>query len=340
MFSLHPNLSVLADSEQKRGNETALPADVFTTLREIERRALGLEPAVGSAENVAHEFGLLLDQTIAALVSLDGEGEGEAAASIDALLQAELQASDTEASSAPRLSDLCFPAVFELRRVRIELTGARNDDDRIAASERARRKLRRAIGFVLAAAANGRSAPPSARDWRKANHLAEVGSALAVRRLYADFRRALRRPDVETPEAVLRALRYAAGALATLVASTEYDAVRASDRALLRHLRERILAWGKREQSLEVGLHLLDDLWTSADLLRDINRRQELRAHDRALIEELLAEPPPHEAAWFERLVALVGLDDGLDALLGRARASEPLAPLVPSVLARLRSLA
>jgi hypothetical protein len=167
-----------------------------------------------------------------------------------------------------------------------------------------------------------------------------VDSALAVRRLYANFRRRLRRADEETPEGVLSALRYAAGALAILVSSDEYDDVRASDRALLRHLRERILTWGKRQQSLEVGLHLLDDLWTSADLLRDINHRQELRAHDHALIEELLAEPPWDAAAWFERLTGLVGLDDGLDALLGQAQANEPLAPLVPSVLERLRALA
>jgi hypothetical protein len=318
--------------------DTALPGEVLASLREIERRTLGLTPGVRAAEDVAHEFGLLLDQTILALVSLDGGGR-EAEPSIDVLLQEQLEGSFAAASLPPRLSDLCFPAVFELKRVRIELTAARSNDELVAASERARRKLRRALGFVLAAVGNSRSAPPSARDRRTASHLAEVDSALAVRRLYANFRRRLRRADEETPEAVLSALRYAAGAIAILISSPEYDDVRASDRALLQHLRERILAWGKREQSLEVGLHLLDDLWTSADLLRDINRRQELRAHDRALIEELLAEVPWDAAAWFERLAALVGLDDGLDALLGRAQASEPLVPLVPSVLERLRSL-
>jgi hypothetical protein len=338
MSSPHPNLCLLADPEQNRSGETPLAAEVFASLREIERRALGLEPGMGSAEDVTREFGLLLDQTIAALVSLDGGGGHEAEPSLDALLQEQLEGSFDTGRSPPRLSDLCFPAVFELKRVRTELSDARNNDDLIVASERARRKLRRAIAFVLAAG-DTTSAPPSARDRRKANHLAEVESAVAVRRLYATFRRGLRRPDAQTAEAVLVALRYAAGGLATLVSSPEYDDVRASDRALLRHLHDRIIAWGKREQSLEVGLHLLDDIWTSADLLRDINRRQELRAHDHALIGDLLAEPPRHAAAWFERLASLVGLDDGLDALLGRVRANESLAPLIPSVLERLRSL-
>lgn len=142
--------------------------------------------------------------------------------------------------------------------------------------------MRHAIAFVLAAASDTSSTRGAAIERRRANDLAEVASALAVRRLYTNFRRGLRRPEQETAEAVLSALRYAA---------------------------------------------------------RDINHRQELRAHDQALSLSLLAEPPGDTALWFDRLFALRGLDDSLDALLEQAKRNEPLPQLLPSAIERLRSL-
>jgi hypothetical protein len=76
------------------------------------------------------------------------------------------------------------------------------------------------------------------------------------------------------------------------------------------------------------------------DVRRGINRRQELREHDRALIAVLGRGPDSDTAAWFARLDALVGLDDELDAVLERARAARDNAAaldrVVPEALVRL----
>lgn len=124
---------------------------------------------------------------------------------------------------------------------------------------------------------------------------------------------------------MLTALRYAAGALATLVASPHYTAIRASDRALLRQQRERLLDFARAGKPTNAGIQLLEDLFTCADLLRDINRRQELRAHDVALMRELVAEAPRERADWLAGLERLAGLDDTLDGLAARLRASADL---------------
>lgn len=63
-------------------------------------------------------------------------------------------------------------------------------------------------------------------------------------------------------------------------------------------------------------------LWTCVDLLRDINRRQELRTHDEQLIRGLLHPDSHAEPDWLPRLERLTGLDDALDAVIVRASAA------------------
>jgi hypothetical protein len=192
--------------------------------------------------------------------------------------------------AAPRVADVCFAGTFELNRARVGLNRARSAEDQLVAAETALRGSR----------------------------TADLRSALDVRRLYAQFRHALRRPEGNDAQAVLMALRYAAGALATLIASPPYARARASDRSLLRRLQERMLDWSRRGRDVELGLQLLDDVWTSADLLRDVNRRQELRAHDSALIAALLGAEDHVVLNRFGELTPLLGLDDELDLLIER----------------------
>jgi hypothetical protein len=144
-----------------------------------------------------------------------------------------------------------------------------------------------------------------------------------VRRLYAEFRRNLRHAEGESSEAVLTALRYAAGALAPLTASPHCAAVRVSDRTLLRRQRARLLERSRDGKSIQVGLELLEDIWTCADLLRDINRRQELRAHDSQLMKELIEKSSRDRADWLANLDRLAGLDSDLDNLTAQLRTSE-----------------
>lgn len=223
---------------------------------------------------------------------------------------------------APRLEDLCFAASLELSRALRELHDARAVDEQLAAAETARRKLQRASFAVFESDGAVGVVPRAAVDRLRARCAVELESALAVRALYADFRRGLRRSASNDGEAVLMALRYAAGALAAISASPHYHSVRIADRALLRRQRERLLEWSRAGRTVSAGLEALEDIAICADLLRDISRRQELRAHDTELIRRLLADSNRELSAWLPELERLRGLDDQLDRLAGQARAA------------------
>jgi len=238
----------------------------------------------------------------------------------------------------PRISDVCFAGAFELSRARRELLRGQNTEATSAAVETALRKIRRVIIAVLETAeAEGTARIGSAEHLRR-RRAEDTRAALEVRRLYAEFRQGLRRADGEDEEAVLKALRYSAGALAVLVASPAYAQARVSDRALLRRLRERMLGWSRGGRDVALGLQLLDDIWTCADLLRGVNRRQELRAHDLASIETLLRGPQRSGPVFDERLLSLRGLDDVLDASIADWRRS-PNRATEESLIAQLEQL-
>lgn len=234
-------------------------------------------------------------------------------------------------SSRPRVSDLCFAGLMEIKGSLRELGEAREHDTQHAAIESAGRKLRRALRAVLALAAEGTSIPPLPAATNE-----EVESALAVRRIYAKFRRGLRRADGNTPESVLRAVQYAAGAIAALVGSPEYASLRASDRAMLRGLRDRAFAWARGSRGVADGLSVLEDIHTSANLLRGINQRQELRVHDWDALARLPNAPTNEKLIL---LMRLEGLDDGLDQLIERMRTGENVEELWRLVARRIGDL-
>lgn len=223
------------------------------------------------------------------------------------------------AATRPREADLCFGGAMELGSVVRRLDDARSRDEELVACEAGRRKARRAIRAVLAAASELDGSVPRDTDAEAARFEAEIENAIVVRKLYAQFRRCLRRPADETPEEVMSCLRYAAGALAMLLTATDSSYLRVCDRSMLRGLRDRVFAWARSDKDPRAGLDLLEDVFTSADLLRGINQRQELRAHDRALVAELVrgvrftSGTPQTEA--FSRIE---GMDDEIDALLER----------------------
>jgi hypothetical protein len=238
----------------------------------------------------------------------------------------------------PRLADLCFAGGLELSRALQELGRAGGADELLIATETALRKLWRAIRAVLDVAhESGVGVLATGQHLRQSGGF-DLASTLLVRRLYAVFRRGLRRAESEDAQAVLMTLRYAAGALANLMSSPHYRHARVSDRALLRRLQERVLAWARSDKCTDRGLELLEDVWTSADLLRGINRRQELRAHDGALIEELCCGSGGDAQAWLARVRPLFGLDDQLDALIDRTECGHTR-PLVEEVRLRLLQL-
>jgi hypothetical protein len=273
--------------------------------------------------------------TVTALDRLDSSEAGAPASEPD--WESETWVGVRSQAAAPaRLGDVCFACAFELSTALRSLGRARNYAARLSALESARRKLYRAIHAVARVSPSfGPLGEGEADQWLHD----ELESSLAVRRLYAEFRRNLRPAEDESSEAVLTALRYAAGALAALTASPHYHAVRVSDAVLLRSQHERLLAWSRSGKPCAAGLQLLEDISTSASLLRDVNRRQELRGHDTALIRALLAAQPLERGAWLVSLDRLLGLDDSLDRLTAQLRAS-PGAGVVAEILARLSSMA
>jgi hypothetical protein len=298
------------------------------------------EPPAASLSSSAHELGRILRSAIEQLRALERLQQNVADKTELGLEWA------SDSRSGPRaleprplcVADACFGGGLELNRALQGLVQAQSRDDVLAAVETALRKLRRSICAVLDAAFEEGLLQLVGGEHLRQRRAFDLPTTLQIRRLYAEFRRSLRAPQAESREAVLAALRYAAGALATLMSSPHYLRARVSDRSLLCRLQERLLTWARSEQSIASGLQLLDDVRTCANLLGGINRRQELRAHDCALVEQLYAGPAGDTSEWLARFAPLGGLDDVLDSLLAGA-ADTTEAELVQQLLERLSTL-
>lgn len=230
----------------------------------------------------------------------------------------DLEAVDPDAwqprsTRAASIADVCFAGSYELRRAERELALARAGTERVIAIDLNLRKLRRAVRAVLETARDSGVIDVLGGVHQGLHRVADLDSGLAVRKLYAEFRAKLRAPAEHTDESVMDAMRYAAGALASLVASPDYADVRAADRTLLRGLRERVLRWARTDRAARTGLDILSDVSSSGELLRGINQRQELRVHDQQIVRALIAERDIER--WTVGLEALRGLDDNVDRL-------------------------
>ena len=237
------------------------------------------------------------------------------------------------------IADVCFGGSMELRRAERELLGARTPTEQVVAIDAVMRKLRRAVRAVLETARDVDGIDLLGGAHQGAHKVSDLQSGLAVRRLYADFRAALRTPTAHTPEAVMEAMRYAAGALASLVASPDYADVRAEDRSLFRGTRERILRWARDNRSVRAGLDILADVAACGELLRGINQRQELRVHDQD-IARMFSSVGLDE--WLAHSDALRGLDDAVDQWIIQAqgaRGHDDRAAIATHMVARLKQI-
>ena len=289
---------------------------IESQVRELDLRAAEADTVRGQL--IMSRLQTLLEGAIDSLLALQSHEDREASLDPFAAEGSDWFSQYTPILAPPKIADICFAGTFELKRALNALSEAQTVEQLLPAAEAARRKLRRALRAVLGAQ-QAMGGEPATLDFDR-TLLADLESALAVRRLYARLREGLKRPSDDDADSLLNALRYAAGALALLVASPEYDQVRAADRALLRRLRERALDWAKNGRRREPGLQLLEDIWTCAGLLRGINQRQELRAHDIALISELCADEGCDPSDWLRRLEPLSGLDERIDALIEQGR--------------------
>jgi hypothetical protein len=287
------------------------------------------------AEDVADLLTDVLSSLTALELAMQEKAERDLSAPVEPETRVCLRSAD---ASAPRLEDVCFVAGLELSRSLGGLVVANGAGGVVAAVEIALSKLHRVLHAVLTCARDIAGAPLESEPQLERRLAAELESSLAVRKLYGRFRKSLRRAEAQDRQAVLTALRYAAGALASLVASPHYYALRVSDRELLRRQRERLLEWAHAGNPTSAGLQLLEDIFTCADLLRGVNRRQELRAHDAQLLRELARDTTRDRAAWLAELDRLSGMDDTLDALAAQLAAATGLEPVI-AIIVRLSFL-
>jgi hypothetical protein len=309
----------------------------WQAIAEVFSVASGAALDEAATDLVVHDVIVALDGLVGRATALIREVQAavpEPADELDDLFATDTAAAGTFLPPAPRsLVDVCFAAILELGQARRGLGAQLEASERAVAFETTRRRLCQTLIVVLEAAGQraliGDHAQPE-----------DLSAALRLRSRYAAFRRALRPTESSAEADVLMAVRYAAGAIAQLVSSTDFAIARAADRAVLRGLRDRMLAWARTDKSALAGLRILSDVAACADLLHGINRRQELRGHDLALLVGLRAGPAGDLPAWIADLRRLDGLDDQLDALTAQAEADRGGATTVAAIVARLEVLA
>ena len=136
---------------------------------------------------------------------------------------------------------------------------------------------------------------PVERSWSK------LHDSLEIRRLYCQFRRGILRQGAPGDlDALTTTLRRAAHRIAILRDRRIYPLMRISDRLPIRRLQKRILTWLKAEPTTdreEQGRRLWGDLVSFAELLIQVNHREELREHDRQVVREWLDTHFPEPAS-------------------------------------------
>ena len=109
----------------------------------------------------------------------------------------------------------------------------------------------------------------------------------------------------------------------------------------LGELQERILEWLRPEQRSDeiAGARLWSDVVAFVEMLRQVNRRQELLAHDAHLVAQLVGLL---EAAQGSQVPSLPGLQrlEGLDEALDAALVGQPSDLSSPELRDALRALA
>jgi hypothetical protein len=235
---------------------------------------------------------------------------------------------DTLRHAAERdfLADLAFLARGDLEhRLRTLTTGAATIDgiEILAHCSAVLRSLVRAAAVVQGelCAAAGLEATLSCS--------AELELSLQTRTAYAELRLDLEAAaaDLQKTRDVAKALRTGATAIAKLAGREIFLRLRVRDRAQLRRLQQRILAWARAGADARVGERLWQDLFGFAQLLQEVNRRPVLVEHDQGAVVRLIEQLSGRRGAVPEEIrrqaLPLLGRDDTLDRWLHTRRAIE-----------------
>lgn len=287
---------------------------------------------------------VLAERALAAFEGLvDGDGPAQPpSARVPVSARA---AEDAPASGAldgyDALCQVTYLARMEITRVleRISATPNTTTDNLVLHGASLYRKVWRGVGVVEDALARLLGAEP------RADVVSNLTSSLRVRKVYAWFRRSIDVDSQPRKETIQKALRKVGTRIAALIGKEEYRDLRPDDRVLFSRLQRRILEWLALEfPSYDEGRRLWEDCRAMGDILRQVNLRADLIAHDarlaRSLLEELtvFGETERIGPQLFLRLAPLEGLDDELDGAF--AQQSPPLRATVDRVLRRADSVA
>ncbi|MEM9292093.1 MAG: hypothetical protein AAGD01_10470 [Acidobacteriota bacterium] len=231
---------------------------------------------------------------------------------IGALISSEL--------AARSLADLSFVARSELKSCRQELGAAEKQNNfwhMASRCDTGLRRMRKALISVESSIYEYQSRKGPIRVWY------DLDLSLQIRKIYGKIRRDILFGPVPEDDELVDRFPQVMEHFRNLRSLDLYPLLRIDDRVQMKRMTRRIADWLSQDpRDGEEGQRLWQDLTGFAGLLSQINNRQELREHDRQLIdlgrrvlrnrrkggqlpEELLQD--------FENLL---GLDDELDALI------------------------
>ncbi|MDA8015874.1 MAG: hypothetical protein MPN21_00370 [Thermoanaerobaculia bacterium] len=241
----------------------------------------------------------------------------------------EIGAAISSELASQELANMAFIARTQLRENHEALVSAMDSGFIWVVASNADTGLRRAGKALLTletAVREYEDLPPRERRWN------DLGDSLEIRRVYGQFRRWVLRGDPEPKgEDLHKRLQSAAHRIAILRDLKIYPFLRIYDRVPIRKLQKRILRWldedsgrdGADGSHEEVGRRLWSDLVSFAELLAQINHREELREHDRRTIKRVhrllfdaKRRPDTILPAHLQDLETLIGRDDELDRII------------------------
>ena len=236
----------------------------------------------------------------------------------------EIGAAISSELAAREVSSLAFATRTQLKENRDALVTAIEHRNIWVVASHADTGLRRVCKGLItveAAAREYENVEPLERLW------SDIKDSLETRRLYGQFRRSLNRHEEPADAAeVEEQLRKAAHRIAILRDRKIYPFLRVYDRVPIRRLQKRIHAWLEQSEGAgkeQEGRHLLSDLHSFAELLKQINNREDLREHDRRTSMRLYRiffssknAPKQLEPGHLGDLELLLGRDDELDQIV------------------------
>lgn len=299
--------------------------DLLARVRSIQLSSTTGDDTVAPTAHLLSEVRAVVRASVETLAELEAEAYSMASEGVAGAAPA-LSSSSDDPSGAPvgtaaSLADVCFLAVAELRShdeklARLGGVDAGSVWSVLAVAEQSLQALCQALSAAESELALVLGVSP------RAAACSTLARRLEVRRACGSFRHHVQGAEQEFSADLDAFLRSAVTALVRLRGRQEFLSLALTDRLMVRHLAERVFAWGRSDRDREEGGHLRDEILLFQELLGQVNAEPEVSEHDLLQVSELLEDlqeeslwgPPPLSA--LERLRTLRGRDAELDRLL------------------------